>query len=84
MQLKELAAKGEDSSVELNGYVFSLVGDFVVFYEKNVWSFKNPVGEEIPAKLHVYFLGGCGLLALAFNDKDELMIKDIASLQAVA
>jgi len=35
-QVKELAAKGEDSFIELNGHVFSSVGEFVVFYDQNV------------------------------------------------
>eukprot|EP00751_Fragilariopsis_kerguelensis_P034001 CAMPEP_0170965046 /NCGR_PEP_ID=MMETSP0735-20130129/40714_1 /TAXON_ID=186038 /ORGANISM="Fragilariopsis kerguelensis, Strain L26-C5" /LENGTH=112 /DNA_ID=CAMNT_0011382379 /DNA_START=213 /DNA_END=551 /DNA_ORIENTATION=+ len=40
-----------------------------------------PGGDKVLSELHIY---ACGLLALAFNDKDESTTKDIASLEAMA
>ena len=55
----------------------------MLFYDQQVWCFKTPGGDKNPIKLHIFFIGSCSLLAMAFNDKDESTTKNIASLQAV-
>ena len=80
--MKELESKGEDTSVELSGMTFASQIEFVVYYNKPVLGSPTSGGWEILSDLHVCFNDASHLLAMAFNDKDESSIKDIATLQS--
>ena len=80
--MKELVVKVEDTAIKLNGCSFATMTKFVTLFDHDVWKLKTPGGVDMLSQLHICFLDGCGLLALAFNDKDEGSTKDIAALKS--
>ena len=77
---RELKASREDTTLKINGKSFSLMREFVTFFDKDVRRLNSPGAADEAAQLQVCFLDGCGLLALAYNDKDDSTTKDIARL----
>lgn len=83
-QVRELAAKGENSSIKLSGVTFLTVGDFGMFYNKHAPHY-TAEGDKVWPEVQICFTDGCGILGLAFHDKDESITKVIiANLEAVA
>ena len=78
--MRDLETKGKDSSIKHNDATFLTVSEFITFYNKHAWHYTTG-GDDLELQICVTDI--CGLLALAYYDKDESTTKDIANLKAV-